>query len=74
MGQVKQILLPMLVDRIELEQVTLGFGGRLMDDAALFYVDHFMMLPAFITVFIHGVPWQAVEQRARDLRQTARRD
>ena len=56
-ADVKDKLLPLLrkntIAPDTQEHVTLHFASRLMKNDGLFYADHFMMLPAWIQVFIH---------------------
>jgi hypothetical protein len=37
----------------EADRISFGFAGRQMQDDRLFYADHFMLLPAWVQVFLH---------------------
>jgi hypothetical protein len=50
---VKRLMLEKNLVGVEGKHMTLFFGGRLMEDAKLFYADHFMMLPAWVQVCLH---------------------
>ncbi len=54
------------------DRITLIFNGRPMQDDKLFYADHFMMLPAWVQVFIHRCEFQQVAERAAELMNTGR--
>lgn len=54
------------------DHITLIFDGRPMQDNRLFYADHFMMLPAWVQVFIHRCEFQQVAERAAELMNTGR--
>ncbi len=58
---VKQRILPTLLgDRAVAPHVTFVFGGRVMVDDALFYADHFMLLPSWVQVVLSEVPFPEV--------------
>jgi hypothetical protein len=58
---VKQRILPALLgDRAVASHVTFVFGGRVMGDDALFYADHFMLLPSWVQVVLSDVPFPDV--------------
>ena len=55
---VKQRILPTLLGAQAMAtHVTFVFGGRVMHDDALFYADHFMLLPAWVQVLLSEVPF-----------------
>jgi hypothetical protein len=51
------------------DQWTLFFNGRPMQDEKLFYAEHFMLLPAWVQVHLHGCAFEEVMQLAAELRQ-----
>lgn len=58
---VKQQILPALLgDRAGASHLTFVFGGRVMHDDALFYADHFMLLPSWVQVVLSEVPFPEV--------------
>lgn len=58
---VKQRILPSLLgDRAVASYVTFVFGGRVMIDDALFYADHFMLLPSWVQVVLSEVPFPEI--------------
>ena len=58
---VKQRTLPTLLgDRAVASYVTFVFGGRVMREDALFYADHFMLLPSWVQVVLSEVPFPEV--------------
>lgn len=52
----------------EADQVTLFFDGRLMQDNKLFYADHFVLLPAWVQVYLHACELEEVANLERQLR------
>ena len=52
----------------EVDQVTLFFAGRLMQDNKLFYADHFVLLPAWVQVYLHACEFEEVADLERKLR------
>jgi hypothetical protein len=50
------------------EQLTLYFNGRRMDADRLFYAEHFIVLPAWVQVYLHTGDFQRVIERADRLR------
>lgn len=60
-ASVKQRILPTLLGgRAVTSHVTFVFAGRVMDDHALFYADHFMLLPSWVQVVLSDVPFPEV--------------
>lgn len=58
---VKQRLLPTLLgEHATASHMTFVFGGRVMHDGALFYADHFMLLPSWVQVVLSEVPFAEV--------------
>jgi hypothetical protein len=58
---VKQRVLPALLgDHGPATHITFVFGGRVMRDEALFYADHFMLLPCWVQVVLSDVPFADV--------------
>lgn len=55
-------------DIVPEDRITLIFNGRPMTDDRLFYADHFMMLPAWVQVFLHSCEFGEVAARAAELR------
>jgi pentose-5-phosphate-3-epimerase len=52
---VKNRLRPILGDKAAAtECITLYFNHHLMEDNALFYADHFMMLPVWVQILLHS--------------------
>ena len=51
------------------DQITFIFNGHPMHGDRLFYAEHFMMLPAWVQVFLHDCEFAAVAERARELSQ-----
>lgn len=51
------------------DHVTFSFNGHSMKDERLFYADHFMMLPAWIQVVIHGCEFEELLERMSKLSQ-----
>jgi hypothetical protein len=56
----QQILRELLGDHAAASHVTFVFGGRVMCDDALFYADHFMLLPSWVQVVLSEVPFPEV--------------
>ncbi|MEP6864682.1 MAG: hypothetical protein ABJE66_28940 [Deltaproteobacteria bacterium] len=55
---VKQRILPTLLgEHAGATHITFVFGGRVMRDEALFYADHFMLLPCWVQVLLSEVPF-----------------
>jgi hypothetical protein len=55
---VKQRILPKLLgEHASASHITFVFGGRVMRDEALFYADHFMLLPCWVQVLLSEVPF-----------------
>lgn len=52
------------------DRVTLFFDGRPMQDDNKFYADHFMLLPAWVQVFLHDCEFEEVAELARKLGPT----
>jgi hypothetical protein len=58
---VKQRVLPTLLGKeAPAKHMTFAFGGRVMRDEALFYADHFMLLPCWVQVLLSDVPFSDV--------------
>lgn len=55
------------------DRITLIFNGHPMADDKLFYADHFMLLPAWVQVFLHGCEFAKVAERATVLSNGNRR-
>ncbi len=53
------------------DRITLIFNGHPMQDDKLFYADHFMMLPAWVQVFLHACEFAEVAGRAAELKTEA---
>jgi hypothetical protein len=51
------------------DRITLFFNGRPMQDDRLFYADHFMLLPAWVQVHLHGCEFEEVMELAAKLRK-----
>ncbi len=49
------------------DRITLFFNGRPMLEDKLFYADHFMMLPAWVQVFLHSCEFDKVAERAAEI-------
>lgn len=58
----------------EAERITLFFSGRPMRDEKLFYADHFLLLPAWVQVFLHGGDFEEVTALADKLRGEKREE
>jgi hypothetical protein len=57
-ASVKARILPTLLgDQARASHETFVFGGRVMHDDALFYADHFMLLPCWVQVLLSEVPF-----------------
>jgi hypothetical protein len=55
---VKRRILPQLLsEHATASHITFVFGGRVMRDEALFYADHFMLLPCWVQVLLSEVPF-----------------
>jgi hypothetical protein len=54
------------------DHITLFFDGRPMRDDTLFYADNFIMLPAWVQVFLHGCEYGKVAELAAKLRNHGR--
>ena len=50
------------------DHITLFFNGRPMQDDMLFYAGHFIMLPAWVQVFLHGCEFGEVVELIAKLR------
>ncbi len=50
------------------DHITLFFNGRPMQDDTLFYADNFIMLPAWVQVFLHSCEFDKVVELAAKLR------
>ncbi len=58
---VKQRIVPTLIgDGPHAPHATFVFGGRVMQDDALFYADHFMLVPSWVQVVLSDVPFSEV--------------
>ena len=58
---VKERILPTLLgDRAVPPHITFVFDRRVMSDDALFYADHFMLLPSWVQVVVSDVPFADV--------------
>lgn len=55
----------------EADRVTLSFNGRLMQDSKRFYTDHFMLLPAWVQVYLHDCERAEIAELERALRLKA---
>lgn len=55
----------------EADRATLFFNGRLMRDNKMFYADHFIMLPAWVQVYLHECEFEEVAELERRLRLKA---
>jgi hypothetical protein len=51
------------------DRITFFFGGRPMRDDALFYADHFMVLPVWIQILLHDCEFKTVEEAIRKFRK-----
>lgn len=51
------------------DHISFVFNGHPMRENRLFYAEHFMMLPAWVQVFLHDCEFAAVAERARELSQ-----
>jgi hypothetical protein len=65
---VKQRMLPRLLgEHAAATHITFVIGGRVMRDEALFYADHFILLPCWVQVVLSEVPFPdviaAIKQR-----------
>ena len=54
------------------DSITLFFNGHPMRDDRLFYADHFILLPAWVQVFLHSCEFRKVAERAAELRNAGR--
>jgi hypothetical protein len=59
---------PAELDLEEADQWTLFFNGYPMQDDKLFYAEHFMLLPAWVQVHLHGCEFEEVMALAARLR------
>lgn len=67
---VKQRILPSFQAHVNAtDRVTLYFTGRRMQDDALFFADHFMLLPAWVQVLLHDGAPEDVEAAVRRLKK-----
>ena len=57
---VKQLLPRLLGEHAAATHITFVIGGRVMRDEALFYADHFILLPCWIQVVLSEVPFADV--------------
>lgn len=53
----------------EIDQMSLSFGGRRMQEDKLFYADHYMMLPCWVQILVHACDVEEIMQLARKLRE-----
>ena len=53
----------------EADRISLIFAGHAMRDDKLFYADHYMLLPAWVQVFVHRCEFDEVAAVARRLQQ-----
>ena len=53
------------------DRITFLFGGRPMREDALFYADHFMVLPVWIQVLLHDCEFKMIESAIRRLRKSS---
>ncbi len=53
------------------ERITFYFANKPMDDDALFYADHFMMLPVWVQVLLHDGTAEDIEAAIHRLRSSA---
>ncbi|TMQ16228.1 MAG: hypothetical protein E6J91_12030 [Deltaproteobacteria bacterium] len=53
------------------ERITFYFANKPMDDDALFYADHFMMLPVWVQVLLHDSTAEDIEAAIHRLRSSA---
>lgn len=67
--RVKRLMVEKNLNSVEGKHMTLFFGGRLMQDARLFYADHFMMLPAWVQVCLHTAERKDFLQLLEQLQQ-----
>lgn len=51
------------------DRVSFNFNGHPMYEDRLFYAEHFMMLPAWVQVFLHDCEFAVVAERERELSQ-----
>ena len=51
----------------EADRISLIFAGHAMRDDKLFYADHYMLLPAWVQVFVHRCEFDEVAAVARRL-------
>jgi hypothetical protein len=69
---VKQAVLPSLLGNVEeSDHITFFFAGRRMQDDALFYAEHFMMLPAWVQIVLHECEFEELETAIRRLTKPA---
>ena len=54
------------------DHITLVFNGRPMQNDTLFYADNFIMLPAWVQVFLHDCEFGKVVELATKLRNHGR--
>jgi hypothetical protein len=73
-AMVKQKLRTMLVENGRLhahtdkvDQFTLWFAGRAMQDDKLFYADHYVLLPTWVQLLLHGCSSERFVERLADL-------
>jgi hypothetical protein len=67
-GMVKQAVLPSLQGSVkESDRITFFFSRRPMPDDALFYADHFMLLPAWVQIVLHDCEFAELDEAIRRL-------
>ena len=71
-AEVKALLRPLVTGLQASDTITLDFARQPMQDESLFYADHFIMLPAFVTVLVHCGPFEKVLARSKALQEAAK--